>query len=116
MLADILNHVADELDLAGINATADPRDLTLPGVWITPEQITDATLSTAGVTVTVAVVMVASSSTPELAVIDLDELLTAITAWAAAPTSWQAATIRLPNHATEPLPCLRGTVELTVTP
>ena len=60
------------------------------------------------------VAIAASSSTPQ-AVDDLDALLAGIAAWPDAPASWQAATIRLPNHASEPLPCLRGTVEVTIT-
>lgn len=115
MLSTALAHVVDELDVVEVHATTDPRDLVLPGVWITPEQVTCETL--AGVsTVTVAVIAIAASSSTAKAVADLDHLLAGIAAWSEAPTSWQAATIRLPNHASEPLPCLRGTVDLTVTP
>ena len=115
MLNPALAYVVDELDVVEVNATTDPRDLVLPGVWITPEKVTRDTLA-GGSTVTVAVIAIAASSSTPKAVADLDHLLASIATWSEAPATWQAATIRLPNHAAEPLPCLRGTIELTVTP
>lgn len=39
-----LTGVVDVLTAAGINAALDPRDLNLPGVWVTVHDITDPTL------------------------------------------------------------------------
>lgn len=43
-LADRLESVAAALRGAGINATTDPRDLILPGAWVTVHDVTDPVL------------------------------------------------------------------------
>ncbi len=39
-----LTGIVDVLTAAGVNAAVDPRDLNLPGVWVTVHDITDPTL------------------------------------------------------------------------
>lgn len=43
-LSAALAAVVDALTAAGINATTDPRDLTLPGAWVTVHDIVAPTL------------------------------------------------------------------------
>lgn len=43
-LADALEGVVKALTDAGINATTDPRDITIPGAWVTVHDITDPRL------------------------------------------------------------------------
>lgn len=43
-LADSLTAVADTLTAAGIPATVEPRDLQIPGAWVTLHDVIDPTL------------------------------------------------------------------------
>ena len=43
-LSAALTAVVDALTAAGINATTDPRDLSLPGAWVTVHDVIDPTL------------------------------------------------------------------------
>lgn len=43
-LADSLAGVVDTLNAAGVAATTDPRDLQVPGAWVTVHDVIDPTL------------------------------------------------------------------------
>lgn len=43
-LAESLTRVVDALKAAGINATTDPRDLTMPGAWVTVHDVINPSL------------------------------------------------------------------------
>lgn len=43
-LADALDRVVTALVDGGINATTDPRDLVIPGAWVTVHDVIDPTL------------------------------------------------------------------------
>lgn len=73
-LSAALAAVVDALTAAGINATTDPRDLTLPGAWVTVHDVINPTLC-GGYTVRADVcLMVADNGAPH-AVEALGQLL-----------------------------------------
>ena len=116
MLAETLDYVVDTLVAAGVPASTDPRNLTLPGVWVTPDTLTLDTLDGAAATVRVSLVIIGTGSGPAAAVVDLDRLLALVVDTLPVSSDWSAASIRLPNQSAEPLPALQGSIVLEWTP
>lgn len=114
MLKECVDHVIQTLATADLTAVPDARDLSLPGVWVTLDQFGTESLTDGG-TVTLAVTLV-SSQAPGEALGELQDMLAQVLTVLHPEPVWTAASIRLPNHSRDPLPCLRGTVTLEWSP
>ena len=115
MLLDTVKEVVDRLhNTAHVAASADPRNLSVPGVWVTVDELDLAQLAAGQSGIRLQLVAVARGSHLQ-ALEQLDQLVAAVdTVYPVA--AWSAASILLPNHAPDPLPCLRGLLNLTWTP
>lgn len=109
MIAEAIDHVVTKLRGRGISATADPRDLSLPGVLVGCHHITRQLDGSAEVTVRLLAVAPdtgppARRLDPLLAVLDATGLVDA-----------EAVTVTLPNHNPNPLPALELFTTVTIT-
>lgn len=100
---------------AGVNIEADPRDVTLPGIWITPDLIQVNTLDQGSKRVQYELTFIAGDSNTVTALDELDALLDS---WMAAnPTAplddLRPVTVTMPSQAADPLPALQTTITLT---
>lgn len=114
MIAAACTFVVDALTAAGINAQHDPRDLNLPGAWVTPGEVELTRLDgkTGDVDVIVALVAPDVGGLDSLRILD-DLLAKAITAGIGA-TSWEPGTVQLENLGAGGLPALIATTTITV--
>lgn len=111
MLHECVTHVLQELTAAGVTASNDARNLSLPGVWVTPDTFSSDRLVADSASVTLALVLVTNTAGGQ-ALTDLDELLSEVLTILDPNPDWTAASIRLPNHSADPLPALRGSITL----
>lgn len=106
--------LADKLSATGLDATADPRSLNLPGVWIQPTGFDHDRLSVGAYTATWTLHAVVPDNGPIEsldALTELDALLRdALPALGAA----SIVGVQLPNHSAEPLPALQYTIDMEV--
>lgn len=110
MLRETLDHLTDQITTVGLTAVDDPRDLNLPGIWITPEHVAVEFLDDLSAGITITVVLVAGDAGLRDSLDQLDHMVQRL-----APLGigdWRATSILLPNHAPQPLPALRGTTTL----
>lgn len=73
-LTDSLGTIVDALTEVGIAATTDPRDLVVPGAWVTVNDVTDPMLC-GGATVRAAVCLIASDNGAPYSLDALGDLL-----------------------------------------
>lgn len=73
-ITDALGRVVDALTEVGISATTDPRDLTMPGAWVTLHDVTDPILC-GGYTVRADVCLIVGDHGAPLALDALGDLL-----------------------------------------
>lgn len=104
---DVLALFAD----AGLTAVSDPRNLALPGAWITPSTITPATLAGSW-RIEWEVYLVAPDNGDPIH--HLGALLDAARQVAPELTA-RTLTLTLPNHSPDPLPALTFTIETSHT-
>lgn len=116
MLTEACTHALDVLRGAGLAAALDPRDLTIPGVWITVDTATRDRLDQDSGTVVVQLVAVGSGSGHSVALVELDQLLAAVDAAVTVDDGWRGSAIRLPNHSQALLPCMRASLTIEVSP
>lgn len=117
MLGTDLNAWVEQLRAAGVNAAADPRDLTLPGVWITPNEITfPATLDLAQCTAQWMITVLAGDSNTLTALDELDTQLAALLAAGVLPDddTIRPVTVQLPSQAADPLIGFQYTTSTTI--
>ena len=101
------------LEGAGLNATADPRDLVLPGVWVAPALIDYDRLDGDVYAGQWELYLIAPDNGPTESLDALSELaglLRAVVPFGEART----AAVQLSNHSPDPLPALQVTIELEV--
>lgn len=96
--------------LDGVAATADPRDLSLPGVLVYPLEITPDRLDAATYTVTWDLVALAQDAGTTNALGDLSDLATAVEAGNYALSGWSVESVQLTSLNPAPLPALRATL------
>lgn len=111
MLTEALAHVRDDLIAAGLNAAIDPRDLRLPGVWVTVDRYKANRLSGTAAGIRVKLLLIAPDQGH--AIEDLDQLVATVST--GYPIEFEAAVVALPNHAPDPLPALVGTFDISAT-
>lgn len=112
-LGSAVQGLVDALVSAGIAATADPRDLTPPGVWVMLSEL-EHTLLSGGVSVRLRMVVVVGDTGTLDALDALSELVgrvvEVVTPNAGVPTT--AVPVYLPDNPTTPLPGLQLTVDV----
>ena len=111
-MLETLTWTCDQLTAAGVAAVIDPRDLVIPGAWVTITGLDVDTLDHSHQTVTVAVTLVAADTGLETAIDQLASMVKTTSAALDQAATWSALTIRLPNHAPDPLPALRASIEI----
>lgn len=103
MFTEAIKHLQQQLQQAGLSAAIDPRDLLLPGIWLTPD--TGGASSLAGnfgeVTINLACIVPNRGASADLAALDK---LIAKAEKAVSPASWRIEAISLPNLSADPLP------------
>lgn len=96
--------------LPEVAATADPRDLSLPGVLVYPLEITPDRLDATTYTVTWEVLCLAQDIGTPSALDDLSDLATAIETGGYSLSGWSVESVQLKSHNPSPLPALRATL------
>jgi len=91
----------------GVDCSADPQTLNLPGVWITPSGLSQKTLAGTSGIVTFHVYLITPNHGWAADVATLDDLAAKL-AGPLGIADWTAETINLANQAPDPLPCLHG--------
>lgn len=116
-LAEVLTWAVDRLRAAGATATWNAADLSLPGLWITPDGVELPTLDGTHGRVQLVILAVSAGTERQADLAALDHLLTTANRVLHVRT-WRPDTITLPNHSPDPLLALRGelTIEWSPTP
>lgn len=114
MITEAVTFVSDRLTAAGINATTDPRDLNLPGAWVTPGEFTLSRLQKAAGEVEVIIALVAPDAGGIETLNILDDLLTKAIDAEVGINSIEPGTVQLENHAPGGLPALVATVTISL--
>ena len=109
MISEALEHVVAQLTAAGAAATADPRDLALPGILVGLHSATRNLDGSAEVRVRLLAVAPDNGAPAR----HLDGLLDAV--WVVGLVDAEAVAITLPNHSPAPLPALELLTTVTVT-
>lgn len=112
MITDACEFVADQLTAAGLTAVHDPRDLNLPGAWVTPGEITLNRLQAGTGQVDVIIALVAPDAGGASTLRILDDMLGKAIAADVGVTSVEPGTVQLENHAPGGLPALITTVSI----
>lgn len=111
MFTEAIKHLQKQLQQAGLSAAIDPRDLVLPGIWLTPD--TGSARSLSGnfgeVTIKLACIVANRGANTDLA--ELDKLIDK-TENAVSPSSWRIEAISLPNLSADPLPAASCTITI----
>lgn len=105
--------LVDLLEDAGLNATADARDLDLPGALVTPERVVADRLGD-DYTITWHVYLLAADNGPVAALDDLGDMFDLAKDRLGVGEA-QPVTLTLPNLAADPLPALLLTFDTNVT-
>ena len=112
-LGSAVAHLVAALTAAGIAATADPRDLTPPGVWVMLSEF-DHVLLSGGITCRLRLVCVVGDVGTLDALDALSDLLNAVTGVvtpnAGVPST--AVPVYLPDNPSTPLPGIQLTVDV----
>lgn len=115
-LSAVVQHLVDELVALGVDATADPAAVVIPGAWVTVRRINPRTAIDGSADVElVAYLLAGDYAVPEV----LDELallLEVVLDLAAPGQPVEALTLALPNYAPQGLPALAVPVHVEVTP
>lgn len=114
MLADATGDVVELVTAAGLEATDDPRNLNLPGCWVTPAAIQFDRM--AGTTGSWELYLVAPDTGPRESLRTLDGMLRQLRgALGASITGARVAGVNLANHGGGDLPALQVSIELEIT-
>lgn len=103
------------LTAANVNAVADPRDLELPGIWVTINQVDFAALSGERYEMAFDCYLIAMDNGVPASLDQLSDQLTALTAAVNGNVSAQPITVTMPNHSADPLPALLVTITTEIT-
>lgn len=109
MISEAFEYVVAQLTAAGVAATADPRDLSLPGILVGLHSATRNLDGSAEVRVRLLAVAPDNGAPAR----HLDDLLDAV--WVVGLVDAEAVAITLPNHSPAPLPALELFTTVTVT-
>lgn len=109
MISEAIEYVVAQLTAAGVAATPDPRDLSLPGVLVGLHSVTRNLDGSAEVRVRLLAVAPDNGAPMGL----LDDLLDAV--GCAGLVDAEAVAITLPNHSPAPLPALELLTTVTIT-
>lgn len=109
MISEAFEYVVAQLTAAGVAATTDPRDLSLPGVLVGLHSVTRNIDGSAEVRVRLLAVAPDNGAPARR----LDDLLDAV--GVVGLVDAEAVTITLPNHSPAPLPALELLTTVTVT-
>lgn len=114
MIASACEFVVGLLTSTGINAQHDPRNLNLPGAWVTPGEVELTRLDPQVGDVDVLVALIAPDAGGLDSLRILDDLLAKAIAAGIGATSWEPGTVQLENHGAGGLPALIATTTITV--
>lgn len=104
--------VLEPLQAAGVHVATDWRDITSPGVLISPFEIDYERLADDVHTITWELVLIGTATGADAALDDLGQLAATVhTVWPEAHT-FQARTVTSRNLSPDPLPALRTTIQL----
>lgn len=114
MIATACTFVADKLIAAGLPAVHDPRDLNLPGAWVTPGELTLNRLSPGAGEIDVIIALIAPDAGGSDTLTMLDAMLAKAIAADVGISSVEPGTVQLDNHAPGSLPALIATVNISM--
>jgi len=112
MIKTACDWVADRLRAAGLTAEHDPRDLNLPGAWVTPGELTLNRLAKDAGEIDVIVALIAPDAGGSSTLTILDDLLSKAIEADIGISSVEPGTVQLENHAPGGLPALITTVSI----
>lgn len=99
----------DDLQAAGMKATANPQRLDLPGAWVTPNMMSYNVLAQGVCQVTLDVLLIARGTDFNTDMADLDKM--AMTAADVLDISdWRADSVTATNYSPDALPALVGQI------
>lgn len=101
------------IEAAGLNATADPRDLELPGVWVSPALIDYDRLDGDVYAGSWELYLIAPDNGPTVSLDILSDLATVVRRVLPFGEA-RSVSVQLSNHSPDPLPALQVTIELEV--
>lgn len=113
-IGDSLQDIAAMFTAAGVPAAVDPRELQLPGAWVTPGTVSFDVLDADTASMRFEVYLVAPDHGAVHSLNKLGEML------AKARTSLpvgeaQPVMVNLPNHGADPMPALLISIDATLT-
>lgn len=116
MLGTDLNNLAEELATAtGLNVVLDQRDLVLPGVLVTPGEITFDRLDAHVASAALELWLVAGDSNPVTALDELTHmLLTLRKHYGDAPTTAEPMTLTVSTYSPDPMPAFRCPIPIEI--
>ncbi|PCE13990.1 hypothetical protein AUC47_04905 [Microbacterium sp. SZ1] len=112
MIAQACGFVAEKLTAAGIPTTHDPRDLNLPGAWVTPGEIDLNRLGKGAGDYEVVIALIAPDAGGLSTLTMLDDLLAKAITAGVGLTTVEPGTVQLENLAPGSLPALIATVTI----
>lgn len=110
-ILDALTDVTDALRGRGLNADSDPRNLNIPGVWVTLDHYAGDRLTPDAATVTVALTVIVPDAGTPATLAQLDELVDVIGVEFPG-LGWEPRAVILPSQSPQPLPALTTTLTL----
>jgi len=109
-----LQDIADMVTAAGVPAAVDPRNLNLPGAWVTPGLVSFDVLDTDTAFMRMEVYLVAPDHGAVLSLNNLGDMLAKVRS--ALPVGEaQPVMVNLPNHGADPMPALLISIDATIT-
>lgn len=112
--ADATRELVALIESGGLDASADPRNLTIPGAWVQPTGRDFDRLDAETYTATWSLYLVAPDNGPLDSLDTLDDLAAQLLAVLPDLGAGAVVGVQLPNHSPDPLPALQFTVEMEV--
>lgn len=115
LLGDALTEFVALLVEGGVNAVEDPRDLNLPGVWVTISEIDFDALSGEQYSLAFDCYLITLDTGTGPALNKLGSMLGDLQSAVHQNVSAQPITVTMPNQSADPLPALLVTIPTTIT-
>lgn len=113
-IGDALQDIADMVTAAGVPAALDPRDLELPGAWVTPGAVSFDVLDADTAHMRFDVYLVAREHGAKVSLNTLGGMLAKVRPALGVPSA-QPLMVNLPNHGADPLPALLLSIDAQLT-